>query len=42
MYAVGVGLIKVYKVLIRLARGTLSVPLLMSVSEAFFVPFSLL
>ena len=40
MYVVGVGLKKVYKALIRLARGTFSdVPLLMSKSEAFSVPF---
>ena len=34
MYIVGVGLVKVYKALIRLMSGALSVPLLMSVSEA--------
>ena len=39
MYAVGVDLKKVYKALIRLARGALSVPLLLSMSEAFSVPF---
>ena len=39
MYVVGVGLEKVYKALIRLARGALSVPLLMSLSEDFSVPF---
>ena len=39
MYVVGVGLKKVYKALIRLAKGAFSVPLLMSVSEAFSVPF---
>ena len=37
MYVVGVCLKKVYKALIRQAKGALSVPLLMSVSEAFFV-----
>ena len=41
LYVVGVGLIKVYKALIGLARGALSIPLLMSMPEAFFVPFSL-
>ena len=40
MYVVGVGLVKVYKALIRLVRGALSAPLLMSMSEAFLVPFS--
>ena len=39
MYVVGVGLKKIYKALIKLARGALSIPLLMSVSEAFSVPF---
>ena len=40
VYVVEVGLKKVYKALIRLARGTFSdVPLLMSMSEAFSVPF---
>ena len=39
MYIVGVGLEKVYKALIRLARGTLCFPFLMSMSEAFSVPF---
>ena len=39
MYVLGVGLVKAYKALIRLARGALSVPLLMSMSEAFSVPF---
>ena len=39
MYVVGVGLIKVNKALLRLARGALSVPLLMSMSEAFSAPF---
>ena len=40
MYVVEVGLEKVYKALIRLARGTFSdVALLMSMSEAFSVPF---
>ena len=37
MYVVGVGLVKVYKALIRLVRGALSIPLLMFVSEAFSV-----
>ena len=38
MYVVGVGLVKVYKVLIRLARvGALSFSLLMSMSEDFSV-----
>ena len=37
MHVVGVGLVKVYQALIRLARGALSVPLLMSMSEAFSV-----
>ena len=35
----GVGLKKVYNALIRLARGALSVPHLISMSEAFSVPF---
>ena len=35
----GVGLVKVYKTLIRLVSGAHSLPLLMSVSEAFFGPF---
>ena len=39
MYVVGVGLVKVYKALIRLASGALSIPLLMSMSEAFSVSF---
>ena len=39
MYVVGVGLKKVYKALIRLAREAFSVPLLMSMSETFSVPF---
>ena len=40
VYVVQMGLKKVYKALIRLARGTFSdVPLLMSMSEAFSVPF---
>ena len=38
MYIVGMGLVKIYKALLRLARGTLSVLLLMSMSEAFSVP----
>ena len=41
MYVVGMGLKKVYKALIKLARGALSIPLLMSVSEAFSVLFIL-
>ena len=39
MYVVGVGRKKVYKALMRPAGGALSVPHLMSVSEAFSVPF---
>ena len=39
MYVVGVGLKKVYKAWIRLARGAFSAPLLMSMSEAFSDPF---
>ena len=39
MYVVGMGLVKVYKALIRLASGGLSVPFLMSMSEASSVPF---
>jgi len=39
MYVVGVCLKKVYKALIRLAREAFSVPLLMSMSEAFSVAF---
>ena len=39
MYVVGVGLVKVYKALIRLASGALSILLLMSMSEAFSVLF---
>ena len=38
MYVVGVGLVKVYKALIKLS-GALFVPLLMSMSEAFSVLF---
>ena len=41
MYVVGVGLMKLYKALLRLVRGALSVPLLMSMSEAFSVLCSL-
>ena len=41
MYVVGVGLVKVYKALLRLASEAPFVPLLMSMSEAFSVPFSL-
>ena len=37
MYVVGVRLVKVHKALIRLARGALSVSLLMSMSKAFSV-----
>ena len=39
MYVVGVGLKKIYKALIKLARGAFCVPLLMSLSEDFSVPF---
>ena len=39
MYVVGVGLVKVYKALIRLTREALFIPLLMSISEAFSVFF---
>ena len=39
MHAVGVSLVKVCKALIRLVGGALSIPLLMSVSEAFSAPF---
>ena len=42
MYVVGVGLEKVYKALIRLDRGALCFSLLMSMSEAFSVPFNTL
>ena len=42
MYVVGVGLLKVYKALIRLWGGALSTPLLMSVSEAFSVLLSVI
>ena len=38
MYVVGVGLIKVYKALLRLARGALFVPLLVYV-RSFLCPF---
>ena len=37
MYVVGVRLVKVHKALIRLARGALSVSLLMSMTEALSV-----
>ena len=37
MYVVGVDLVKVYKALVRLGSGTLSVPLLIF----FLCPFSL-
>ena len=40
MYVVGVGLIKVNKALLRLARGVLFVPLLMSYVWSFPCPFS--
>ena len=39
MYVVGMGLVKVYKALIRLVSGAPSVPLLMSMSEASSVLF---
>ena len=39
MSVVEVGLKKVCKVFIRIARGAFSIPLLMSMSEAFFVLF---
>ena len=39
MYVVGVGLVKVYKALIRLASGALSILLLKSMSKAFSVLF---
>ena len=39
MYVVGVSLVNVYKALIRLVRGIISIPLLMSMSEAFSVLF---
>ena len=35
----GIGLVKIYKALIRIVSGALSIPLLMSVSEAFSCPF---
>ena len=35
MYVVGLGLVKVYKALVKLLRGALSIPLLMSMSEIF-------
>ena len=41
MYVVGVGLVKVYKALVRLVSGGTFRPLLMCMSEAFSVPFSL-
>ena len=37
----GVCLVKVHRALIKLVRGALSVPALMSLSEAFSVPVSL-
>ena len=39
MSVVAVGLVKVYKALIRLVRGAHSIPLLMSMSETFSVLF---
>ena len=39
MCVVGVGLVKVYKALIRLASGAFSIPLLISISETFSVLF---
>ena len=39
MHVVEVGLKKVFKALIRLARGALSVPFLVSMSEAFSASF---
>ena len=39
MHVVGVSLIKVYKAMLRLESGALSIPLLMSLSEALSVPF---
>ena len=39
MYVVGVGLVKAYKALIKLASGALSVPLLMFMSQTFSVLF---
>ena len=43
MYVVGVGLVKVYKALIRLVCGGLSPPpLLMAMSDTFSVPFQTL
>ena len=39
MYVVGVGLVKVYKSLVRLGTRALLVPLLMSVSQVFSVLF---
>jgi len=39
IYAVGVGLVKVCKTSIRLARGALSIPLPIYMSEAFYIPF---
>ena len=38
----GVGLVKVYKALIRVVGGALFVPLLVSMSETFFVLFTLI
>ena len=42
MYVVGVGLVKVYKALVRLVSGGTFCPLLMSMSEAFSVPFTVI
>ena len=42
MYIVVVGLVKVHKALIRVVKEALSVPFLMSVSEAFSVLFHLI
>ena len=39
MYVVKIGLVKVHKALIILASGNTLAPLLMSMSEAFSVPF---
>ena len=39
MYVVGVDLVNVHKALIRLVGEALSIPILMSMSEASSVPF---
>ena len=39
MYVGGVGLIKVYKALIRLVSRALSIPFLMSLVRSFLCPF---